>query len=237
MSTALFLFDQEHTFKSEPPYHTHTPWLLCTTQDSHKKQTGYSLGILQKTGWDWSGNWPCNPSWDQPPTSPSSPSNPRHGNIRSPAKCFTLQIYPYRVSPRGSAGTATFTAISTSLWGTLFWLQPFPCSSVCLIPETGHQCQTGHLALRNAKWRGRVSTPPSLAKLPTFCILEEQCLQCFFILQLEKLHVSYSLPPHQWQWKVCRQISTGFFLKQQMWVGWIGYTLHLENPVQVEMHK
>lgn len=162
MSTALFLFDQEHTFKSEPPYHTHTPWLLCTTQDSHKKQTGYSLGILQKTGWDWSGNWPCNPSWDQPPTSPSSPSNPRHGNIRSPAKCFTLQIYPYRVSPRGSAGTATFTAISTSLWGTLFWLQPFPCSSVCLIPETGHQCQTGHLALRNAKWRGRVSTPPPL---------------------------------------------------------------------------
>lgn len=53
LATALFLFDQEHTFKSEPPYHTssHTlPACSALHRTLTNRQTGYSLGILQQSG-------------------------------------------------------------------------------------------------------------------------------------------------------------------------------------------
>lgn len=69
------------------PLHTqtHSPCLLCSVQDSHNRQTGYFLGILEQAGY-WSGRCPRNSSQDQPATSPSSPSNTRHRSIRSPSQ-------------------------------------------------------------------------------------------------------------------------------------------------------
>lgn len=200
LSTALFWFDRDYTFKSEPPYHisshTHTPRLLCT---GLSQQANWLLLGYLRANW-LSGNCPCNSSQDQPATSPSSHSNTRHGSIGSPANCFTPQIY--WVNLRGSAGPATlssphhFGALSFGSLEDDSGLFPVP---QCLFNPRNMPSVSRLLGTEERQVKREARTLLFPGKIPYFLYFGRAVPTMLFILRLEKQHISYPLPPHQGQ--------------------------------------